>query len=266
MIERLKIIPTASIMSFESPVEERIDKLAQEIHREGKLRNPLLVRPLDNKYLLLDDVGILAALTHLQISHVPVQLADPRDLSVHAWQRLIKDYSGDDLMAFCKLFPRQVRAATAATGALGRHQMEIRFEDGMRLRVSISSRSPLVRADICCKFYETLCRDHKTFRAKIDFHEPDPLHGYDDVAAVLFPPVFTLEELADVAARGVPLPQGFTRIDQPGRLLGIDYALSILHENVAISEKESFLYELLRMRMSSDRIAYYNGAVIMFNS
>ncbi len=266
MIERLKIIPTASIMSFESSIKERIDKLAQEIHREGKLKNPLLVRPLEDKYLLLDDVTILSALSHLQISHVPVQLADPRDISVHAWQRLIKDYSGDDLIAFCKLFPRQLRAASTATGALGRHQMEVRFKDGARLRFSISSRSPLVRADICGKFYATLCRHYRTFRAKVDFHDPDPLRGYEDVSAVLFPPVFTLEELAVIAARDILLPQGFARIDQPGRMLGIDYALSILHENVAIDEKESFLYELLRMRMSSDRIAYYSGAVIMFNS
>ncbi len=266
MLEKLKIIPTANIISFESTVEGRVDKLAGEIQREGKLKNPLLVQPLEDKYLLLDDAAILSALTHLQISHVPVQLADPGDLTVHAWQRLIKDYHGDDLVAFCKLFPRQLRTVTGTTGALGRHQMEIRFADDSRLRVSISSRSPLVRADICCKFYETLCREYKTFRAKVDFHDPDPLRGYDEVSAVLFPPVFTLEELADVAARGVLLPQGFTRIDQPGRVLGIDYALSILHENVAIDEKESFLYELLRMRMSSDRIAYYNGAVIMFNS
>jgi hypothetical protein len=266
MIEKLKIIPTANIMSFESSVKERSDKLAQEIHRDGKLRNPLLVRPLKSNYLLLDDVAILSALTQLQISHVPVQLADPCDVSVHAWQRLIKEFSGDDLVSFCKLFPRQLRAVKTAGGSLGRHQMEVRFRDGARLRVSSSSRSPLVRADICRKFYEILCRNYKTYRAKVDFHDSDPLRGYADVSAVLFPPVFTLDELAEIAARDVLLPQGFARVDQPGRVLGIDYALSILNQNVAIDEKESFLHELLRMRMSSDRIAYYNGAVIMFNS
>jgi len=266
MIERLKIIPTASIVTFESSIKERTDKLADEIQRQGKLKNPLLVRPLKNGYLLLDDVTILSALTLLQISHVPVQLADSNDISVHAWQRLIKDYSSDDLIAFCQLFPRQLRAVTAANGRLGKHQMEIRFKDGTRLRVSISSRSPLVRADICEKFYARLGRNYRTYRAKIDFRDPDPLRGYSDVSSVLFPPVFTLDELAEIAARDVLLPQGFARIDQPGRVLGIDYSLSILHENVAIGEKESFLHELLRMRMSSDRIAYYNGAVIMFNS
>lgn len=266
MIEKLKIIPTASIIPFESPVKERYVRLAQEIQREGRLKNPLLVRPLDEKFLLLDDVTILSALRHLQISHVPVQLADSQDVSVHAWQRLIKDYNGDDFESFCKLFPRQLRAVTPTTDRLGRHQAELRLKDGGRVRMSISSRSPLVRADICCKFYATLCRSYKTFRAKIDYRDPDPLRGYPEASAVLFPPVFTIEELAEVAMRRILLPQGFARIDQPGRVLGIDYSLSILHENVAIAEKESFLYELLRMRMSSDRIAYYNGAVIMFNS
>lgn len=266
MIEKLKIIPMASIISFESPARERSEKLAQEIQRDGRLKNPLLVRRLGEKYLLLDDVTILSALLHLQISHVPVQLADSRDVSVHAWQRLIKDYSGDDIMSFCKLFPRQLRAVTPTAGRLGSRQAQVRFRDGRRVRMSILSRSPLVRADICCKFYATLCRNYKTFRAKIDYHDPDPVRGYPEASAVLFPPVFTIEELAEVAARNILLPQGFSRVDQPGRVLGIDYSLSILHQNVAITEKESFLYELLRMRMSSDRIAYYNGAVIMFNS
>jgi hypothetical protein len=266
MIEKLKIIPTASILSFEFPDKERFVRLAQEIQREGRLKNPLLVRPMDGKYLLLDDVTILSALLHLQISHVPVQLADSGDVSVHAWQRLIKDYNGDDFESFCKLFPRQLRAVKPAAGRLGSHQAELRFRDGDNVRMSILSRSPLVRADICCKFYATLYRNYKTFRAKIDYHVSDPLRGYPEVSAVLFPPVFTIDELAEVATRNILLPQGFARIDQPGRVLGIDYSLSILHENVAIAEKESFLYELLRMRMSSDRIAYYNGAVIMFNS
>jgi hypothetical protein len=39
-----------------------------------------------------------------------------------------------------------------------------------------------------------------------------------------------------------------------------------LKENASSEEKEAFLVQLLQLRMSSDRIAYYNGSVFMFNN
>jgi hypothetical protein len=266
MLEKLKVVAIDRITSFDTPSDERAQKLALEIQHDGKLKNPLLVSPLDDKFLLLDDSSIVLALESLEVTHVPVQLANPKTISVYPWQRVVDGVTKDDVLLFCAVFPRQLRVHENPKGTPGRHQAEIKFADDARLRISLLSRSPLVRADVCAKFYAGFNRAHKTFRVKLDYADPHPLHKFPGASAAIFPPLFSLEDLAAIAQHDIRLPRGVVRIDQPERLLGIDYALSVLKENASSEEKEAFLVQLLQLRMSSDRIAYYNGSVFMFNN
>jgi hypothetical protein len=266
MIEKLKIIPSEKIITFESPSDERATKMAIDISRYGKLKNPLLVYPIGDKYLLLDDISILRALIFLGVSHIPVQIADDENLSVHPWQRVVESWNREDLLEFCSRFPKQIRLEKSSTGILTANQAEARFRDGSVQRLSFSSSSYLVRVDICSRFFDDLIRNHKCFRAKLDYTDSNVFAGFSSAAAVVFPPAFSLVELAGVAIRQIRLPQGMVRIGQPNRVLGIDYSLSILTDEVPAMEKELFLRQLLLMRMSSDRVAYYNGGVFMFNN
>jgi len=266
MIERLKIIPTDSVVSFEVPCEDRVARIADDVSREGKLRNPLLVGPLDGDFLLLDNVSVLQALISLKVDHIPVQLADLDQVSVRPWQRLVMGLSIDDMMSFFEKFPRQMHMIEAVNGSLEPNQLEVRFDSGERLRVDVRARSILVRAGICNMLYAEISRRHRTFRDKVNYRAQDPFKEYPEVSAILFPPVFSLEELAYIARHNEHLPHGFVRTDQPGRVLGIDFSLSVLKERVSIEEKESFLCEMLKLRLSLDRVAYYNGAVFMYNN
>jgi hypothetical protein len=266
MLEKLKIIASDQIISFERYNPERAGKLAQEIKRDGKLRNPLLVYPLDNKFLLLDDVSILQVLDQLGAFHVPVQLAEVATLSVHPWQRIVENWHHADLMEFCAKLPRQVRVDRGVSDSLAANQVEVRFRDKSVKKLTFLSKSYLVRADICARFFNHLAANHKSYRAKLDYSIREPLKGFKDSSAAIFPPTFSLSELAAMAKRGIHLPQGVVRIDQPNRVLGIDYLLSILAEKAPAIEKEIFLRQLLEMRMSSDRVAYYNSGVFMFNN
>lgn len=266
MIENLKIISSDEIVQFESSSDERTEKLREEISRDGRLKNPLLVYPLKDKYLLLDDASILAALKSLDVSHIPVQLAKPGLLTVHSWQRMVEKWYQENLVSFCARFPRQVRLLKSTTGPLASHQAEIRFRNNTIMRVSFLSKSFLVRVDMSTKFIRLLMRAHKSYRTKIDFHNRNPFRGFGNASAAVFPPMFSLVELAKISAHDILLPHGLARVDQPGRVLGIDYALAILKDNVSAEEKESFLRHLIHMRMSSDRVAYYDGSVFMFNN
>jgi hypothetical protein len=266
MIEKLKIISTDRILSFEIHSDERSAKLAEDIQLEGKLKNPILVYPIDDKYLMLDDVSILKALVSLEVSHIPVQLAEAEMLSVHPWQRVVEKWNRGDLLEFVRKYPKQIRLDKSAKGDLTASQAEIRFQDKTVQRVTFPSRSYLIRVDMCARFFNNLLRNHKTYRAKLNYHDPDSFDGFAGASAVVFPPAFSLAELAGIAKRDICLPQGMVRIDQPNRVLGIDYALSILADNAPARDKELFLRQLLRMRMSSDRVAYYNGGIFMFNN
>ncbi|MCP4570091.1 MAG: hypothetical protein GY841_21120, partial [FCB group bacterium] len=263
MLDKLKIISIDRILTFESPAKERSIKKADEIEKNGKLRNPLLARPFGDRYLLLDDTSILAALERLQISHIPIQIADPQTLTLHPWQRVTEEWKKEDLSEFCQAFPRQLTLHEHPQGELEIYQTEVRFSDKSIYRLSFASPSLITRADLCIKL---LARIGSSFRVKLDYNNADPLADFPGATAVVYPPAFTIDDLSVLAASGVRLPHGLVRIDQPGRILGIDYSLSILGEPVSPEEKESFLRELIRIRMSSERVAYYDGYVLVFNN
>ena len=266
MIDSLKIIARDQIVSFEDYSDEHVSKLAHEIEADGKIHHPLLVYPLFDKYLLLDDACILKALEELDIAHVPVQLADTSTLSVHPWQRVVEDWNREDLYEFCAKFPRQIALQETFEGPIEPGQAEVRFRDGSAVRIKFVSDALLVRVDIYNKLSSEITRGHQSFRAKLDLFDKDPFAIFPKATAALFPPMFTIDELAYISVKSMQLAQGIIRIDQPGRVLGIDYSLSILKESAASEEKESFFRQLIQMRISSDRTAYYYGNVFMFNN
>ncbi len=265
MIEKLKIIPSAQVISFELPSDERAVKIAQDINRDGKLKNPLLVYPLDDKYLILDDVSIIMALESLDVVHIPVQLADMNVLSVRPWQRVVDKCSRDNLLEFCERFPKQIRIEISSDGDLAANQAEFRFPDKSRQRLTLTSKSYMIRSDICAMLLNHISCHHTNYRVKLDYHDSDVLRGFSKASVAVFPPYFSLPELAGLALHDVCLPRGIVRVNHPNRVLGVDYSLSVLREKVPASEKELFLRQMLQMRISSDRVNYYDGGVFMFN-
>ncbi len=266
MIDNLKIISREQIVSFEAFSDEHSFKLGHEMESEGKIRNPLLVYPLFDKYLLLDDACILRALESLDIKHIPVQIADEETLSVHPWQRVVENWSKEDLLGFCDKFPRQIEIIENCETPLEEHQVEIRFRNSETVRLRFTSPALLVRVDLYNKLSAEVTRGNQSFRAKLELSDINPFELFNRATAVIFPPMFTIDELAQIAINGIPLAQGIIRIDQSGRILGVDYALSILKEQAATEEKESFFRQLIQMRISSDRTAFYYGNVFMFNN
>ncbi len=266
MLDKLKIVSSEKILTFESPANKRLPWLVREIEREGKVRNPLLVRPVGESYLMLDDVTILFALKQLKAAHIPIQLANNESLTVHPWQRIVENWYKDDFLRFCRKFPRQIRLLKNISGPLTSRQAEIKFKDKTSYRISLVSNSLPVRADICISFVNSFISKCNSYRVKLNPEDPDPLADFPQASAVIYPPAFSIDELGEIAHREMRLPYGLVRIDQPGRMLGIDYSLSILKEPASVEEKESFLKELIRIRMSSDRAVYYDGFIFMFNN
>ena len=263
MLDKLKIISSDQIMTFECPAYERIIKKADDIDKNGKLENPMLVQPIGDRYLLLDDTSILAALQRLKITHIPIQLANPKLVTLHPWQRISENWNKSDLLAFCRAFPRQLHLRENSKESLSPREAEIKFRDEGSCRLFFNSELLEIRADLCIKL---LAGIERSFRAKLNYNDRNPLADFPQASAAIYPPIFTLEELGRLADRGIQLPHGLVRIDQPGRILGLDYSLSILRESVSIEEKESFLRQMIRMRMVSGRVAYYDGYVLMFNN
>lgn len=265
MLEYLKIVPLESLISFESCPPERVNRSLEELTRIGRLKNPLLVSPFSDRYLLLDDSAVLFALKQAQVRHVPIQVATAETLQIRPWQKVVDGWSKADLMAFCQRFPRDIRLHDHVDQQASNNQAEIRFKNDGTIGLDFSSGSYLVRADMFARLYFDIARICNSYRAGISYESVDPFRDFPRASAVIFPPYFSLDELAGVAGHGLLLPRSLIRVDQPGRVLGIDYPMAILQERVSLEEKESFLRELVHLRLSNDCTAYYFGKVIFIN-
>lgn len=266
MLNALKIIALDSLVAFEAASDERVLKLAQEIEKDGKLRNPLLVQPLDDGYLMLDDAAILSALKRLRLVHVPVQNANPAALTVRPWQRVVENWRLEDMVAFGRTFPRQVRVSSSTEETLAPNEAEVRFRTEGVYRLVFTADSLLARAGMVGQFVAALTHQGNGFRARLSLAAENLLQTFPQATAVVFPPLFAMDEIIGLARRRVRLPYGLIRVDQPGRILGVDYSLAILRENAPLEEKQSFLRELIQLRMASERTAYYDGYVLVLNN
>lgn len=265
MIEFLRIIGIDDILAFEATPDERLAKIESEIIAGGRMHNPLLVTPAGAKFLLLDDAPILAALRRIGVPHLPVQIAEPGSLAVSSWHRIIADITPEDIVSVSAMFPRVIRLLKSPKGNKGHKEIDVCFRGGDHYRLCLQTYSLAVRADLCLKICEKLDRNKGGFRVTSASGMSGLFEDYPAAAAILIPPRFTIEELSGIARRGLALPPGIVRVDHSNRMLGIDFALSILKENVPHEEKEAFLRQLVRLRISSDRTAYFGGGVFMFN-
>ncbi|MFH1699976.1 MAG: hypothetical protein ABIE07_05245 [Candidatus Zixiibacteriota bacterium] len=266
MIDTLKIIPIEQIVPFENYSDEHANRQINELKLLGTLRNPLLVYPIKDRFLLLDDSCTIKALNTLNIDHVPVQIASKDKVSIYPWQKVVEGWHYPDLVKFCEKFPRQIKILMEASGKLRRDEAEFRFRDRQVVRLRFVSDSFWVRADIYCKLYKDIAWSRKSYRASLEYNHHLQFTEHPKASAVIFPICFNMDELSEFAQKGALLPRGIVRGDLPGRILGIDYSLAILKEKVGVEDKELFLRELIEMRMKADRTTYYFGKVFVFNS
>ncbi|MEE9441214.1 MAG: hypothetical protein V3V99_00910 [candidate division Zixibacteria bacterium] len=266
MIDTLKIISIEQITAFENFSDEHANRQVHELKLLGNLRNPLLVYPMKDRFLLLDDSCALKVLNALNVDHVPVQIASKDKVSIYPWQKVVEGWHYVDLVKFCERFPRQIKIITDTTGKLRRDEAEFRFRDDRVVRLRFVSESFWVRADVYCKLCEDIAWSNKSYRARLEYNHRRQFKEFPKASAVIFPICFSIDELSEFAQKGVLLPRGIVRVDSPDRILGIDYSLAILREKVGAEDKESFLKELIEMRMKADRTTYYFGKVFVFNN
>lgn len=266
MIDTLKIISIEQITAFEDYSDEHANRQINELKLLGNLRNPLLVYPMKDKFLLLDDSCALKALKTLNVDHVPVQIASKDKVSIYPWQKVVEGWYYKDLIKFCDKFPRQIKIISDTTGELPRDEVEFRFKNDKVVRLKFISESFWVRSDVYCKLCEDIAWSNKSYRARLEHNHNQEFKKFPKASAVIFPICFSLDEISEFARKGIILPRGIVRVDSPDRILGIDYSLAILKEKVKIEDKESFLKELIEMRMKADRTTYYFGKVFVFNN
>jgi L-serine kinase (ATP) / ParB family transcriptional regulator, heme-responsive regulator len=248
-LEDLFLVDLGCLILHEAHDEDRLVSLRERIEAEREQRNPIIVSPHEDRYLVLDGAHRVRALGELGSRFALVQVVEPPE-KAEGWGHLldgvgraeldniegieVSDRPGDALLA-------EVETAGGETLLLSAK------EDGLRGRVralwnlqSFYPRGAVVRRV-----------------------EPDGTARLSGGEALIRYQPFTPGELAEIVDSGTVLPAGITRFRIQERVLGVRFPLDRMKEGDP-SARNAELREFVERRWEENRVRYYGEPVVLF--
>ena len=225
--------------------------MREEIADEAMQRNPLIVAPCEDRYLLLDGAHRAHALGELDCRFALVQLVDLPERA-GSWSHLLDDVGLEESLRSVEEV--EVSETEPEQGYLA----EARFSGGGKLfaRAREEGIVPAVRA---------LWALRKAYPEggvvrRVDLDRPV---GRAAREAVLFYRRLTPEVLAEVVSAGEVLPADATRFIVKERVLNVRYPLGLLEKSEPAT-RNAELREFVRRSWQGGRVRYYAEPVILF--
>lgn len=255
MVPMSDLIPSAQV----NPRD--VQKIALELESQGVLRHPLLTTRLENRHLILDgNARYLAAakigLPDILIQEIPVEdVQDPLHLPA---------------VAALGVAPEELIRIVEDSFEPDEHAET----EGLRLILRPNDLRVMPdRADAPFVIWETFRRMVTALNAVSDvvqlhhFKWPSSHPQWNfRASAILAPPPLPLNLLGRLANEGLLLPARTLHTPVPRRILGINLSLKVLSASEPPEEKTSFVSELIRLRISEQRIQYYDAPVYIVES
>jgi len=285
----LTFVHSEDLIFHETCDFKRTQKLAEEIKRDGHLKNPVLVGCINTedtkdaeegeklihrrgkKLLVLDGVNRVSALRLLNLPDVLIQIVDYEDKKVKlsSWNHLIFDAQKGEIIKKIKDLNLEVSVCPLnwRKEALN-HQKTISyflFRDMSGIVVNNGSLTP---EDKVKNLYQLIALYNG--RSEICYldsenHFLSVFEHFKKSSAINLIPIFDKKEILGLVQKGILLPFGVTRFIVPHRVLGLEVSCSVLSAKTPLSEKNLFLKELLTYRIKTKKAKFYQESVTLFN-
>ena len=294
----LRFVHTEDLIFHETCDFKRTQKLAEEIKRDGHLKNPVLVGCINTegtedteegeklihrrvkKLLVLDGVNRVSALRLLNLPDVLIQIVDYEDKKVKlsSWDHLIFNAQKEEIIKKIKDLNLEVSFCPFnwRKEALN-HQKTISyflFRDLSGFVVN-NGRSRMVHTDGSFtpeNKVKNLYQLIATYNGRSEIcyldsenHFLSVFEHFKNSSAINLIPKFDKKEILGLVQKGILLPFGVTRFIVPHRVLGLEVSCSVLRAQTPLSEKNLFLKELLTYRIKTKKAKFYQESVTLFN-
>jgi len=262
----------------------RVQKLADQIKREGHLKNPVLVADLPpgsspkqlvagggRRPLVLDGIDRVSALRLLGFRDVLVQKVEYMDENVElsSWNHLIFKIGQDQLTEKLKRLNFEVSSCESSwkKEALEdpRTVCYLLFRDGSGLVLSQKDVSLEERVRSLFNIIANYSSSWEIYHPGLEVDPSSAFDDFDKSTVINILPVFEKGQVLHLISRGVLFPFGVTRFVIPQWVLGLEISCSVLGSKAPLSEKNLFLKELLSYRMKSKKAKFYQESVLLFN-
>jgi hypothetical protein len=248
-LEDLLLIDHECLILHEAHDEDRLVSLRERIEAEREQRNPVIVSPHEDRYLVLDGAHRVRALGELGSRFALVQTVEPPE-KAEGWGHLLKGVGRAELdnIEGVEISNRPGDAPLAEVETAGGGILFLSATEA-----SLQSR---VRA----------LWDLQSFYPKgvvVRRVEPDGTARLSDGEALIRYQQFTPGELAEIVDSGTVLPAGITRFRVRERVLGVRYPLDRMMKGDPRA-RNAELREFVEVRWKENRVRYYGEPVVLF--
>jgi L-serine kinase (ATP) / ParB family transcriptional regulator, heme-responsive regulator len=248
-LEDLLLVDLGCLILHEAHDEDRLVSLRERIEAEREQRNPVIVSPHEDRYLVLDGAHRVRALGELGSRFALVQTVEPPE-KAEGWGHLLKGVGRAELdnIEGIEVSDRASDAPLAEVETAGGETLLLSAkEDGLRSRVRAlwELRSFYPKGVVVRRV------------------EPDSTARLSDGEALLRYRSFTPRDLAEIVDSGTVLPAGITRFRVRERVLGVRYPLDRMMEGDPRA-RNAELREFVESRWEENRVRYYGEPVVLF--
>ena len=237
------------LILHEAHDEDRLARLRERIEAEGEQRNPVIVSPHEDRYLVLDGAHRVRALGELGSRFVLVQVVEPPE-KAEGWGHLLNGVGRAELggIGGIEVSDRPGDASVA----------EVETADGETLSVSAAGEGLQGRVRALWGL-QSLYPEGVVVR-RLEPDGPARLSGGE--ALIRYHP-FAPGELAEIVDSGTVLPAGITRFRIRERVLGVRYPLDRM-TNGDPRARNAELRKFVESRWEENRVRYYGEPVVLF--
>jgi L-serine kinase (ATP) / ParB family transcriptional regulator, heme-responsive regulator len=245
----LRLVDLECLILHEAHDEDRLTRLRDRMQAEGEQRNPIIVSPHEDRYLVLDGAHRVRALGELGSPLALVQTVEPPE-KAEGWGHLLGRVQTAELgnLKGIEASERPGHGPLAEVETPGDETVFLSStEEGLLGRVrALWSLQSLYPKGVVVHRVES--------DGAIRLSEGEVLIRYKG---------FTPGELAAIVDSGTVLPAGITRFRVKERVLGVGYPL----KNMAcgdVGAQNDKLEEYVRKRWDEGRVRLYGEPVVLF--
>ena len=248
-LKDLRLVDLDCLILHEAHDEGRLARLRNRMEAEGKQRNPVIVSPHEDRYLVLDGAHRVRALGELGSPLALVQTVEPPE-KAEGWGHLLGGIEKAELGNLRGI------EASERPGERQLAEVETAGEGTIFLSSTEEGLQGLVRA---------LWSLQALYPKGVVVHrvEPDGAVPLSKGQVLVRYRGFTPRELAAIVDTGTVLPAGITRFRVHERVLGVRYPL----ENMMggdVDAQNDRLKEFVRRRWDEGRVRLYGEPVVLF--
>ncbi len=270
----LRIVPIECILPHEEHDQQRALPLVEHIRRDGVLRNPPIVAPMDDiacdpNMVVLDGANRVYALRHLELDYALVQVVryGSEMVRLETWAHVVSGVSTPELIELINELEDITLVEVSQAEA---HKQLARREAILSLVIAAGTYVVRGGADLCTQS-ERLLRVVNAYQqhgilnrttAKT-LTEARPL--FPNGAGLVVFPNYHPKEVIEAAREGAYLPAGVTRHIIKGRALHINYRLEELKNDEPAEVKNAHLTAWLQARAAEKNIRLYAEPTFLFD-